>query len=99
MSTCRSLFNLEGAIERLCTFKCGKEKDKFRGPCINRKVEIWGCSSAGRAPALQAGGQEFESPYLHLIIQKALNYQMEKTLGIYSQKSFSFDKRIFFEYP
>ena len=49
--------------------------------------------------ALQAGGQEFESPYLHLIIQKALNYQMEKTLGIYSQKSFSFDKRIFFEYP
>ena len=37
---------------------------------------------------MQAGGQEFESPYLHLIIQKALNYQMEKTLGIYSQKSF-----------
>jgi hypothetical protein len=26
---------------------------------------IWGCSSAGRAPALQAGGQEFESPHLH----------------------------------
>ena len=26
---------------------------------------IWGYSSVGRAPALQAGGQEFESPYLH----------------------------------
>ena len=26
---CRSLFNLEGAIERLCTFKCGKEKIKI----------------------------------------------------------------------
>ena len=26
---------------------------------------LWGCSSAGRAPALQAGGQEFDSPYLH----------------------------------
>ena len=65
MSTSRSLFNLEGAIERLCTFKRGKEKDKFRGPCINRKVEIWGCSSAGRAPALQAGGQEFDPPHLH----------------------------------
>ena len=26
---------------------------------------IWGCSSAGRAPALQAGGQEFDPPYLH----------------------------------
>ena len=25
----RSLFNLEGAIERLCTFKCGKEKIKI----------------------------------------------------------------------
>ena len=25
----------------------------------------WGYSSAGRAPALQAGGHEFESRYLH----------------------------------
>ena len=25
----------------------------------------WGCSSVGRAPALQAGGQGFESLYLH----------------------------------
>ena len=28
-------------------------------------IKIWGCSSAGRAPALQAGGQEFDSPHLH----------------------------------
>ena len=28
-------------------------------------VNVWGCSSAGRAPALQAGGQEFDSPHLH----------------------------------
>ena len=28
--------------------------------------KIWGCSSVGRAPALQAGGQEFESLHLHL---------------------------------
>ena len=27
--------------------------------------DIWGCSSVGRAPALQAGGQEFESLHLH----------------------------------
>ena len=26
---------------------------------------------------MQAGGQEFESPYLHLIIQKALNYESQ----------------------
>ena len=25
----------------------------------------WGCSSVGRAPALHAGGQEFESLHLH----------------------------------
>ena len=28
-------------------------------------LNIWGYSSAGRAPALHAGGQEFESLYLH----------------------------------
>ena len=34
---------------------------------VNNEVstKIWGCSSAGRAPALQAGGQGFESLYLH----------------------------------
>ncbi len=32
---------------------------------------IWGCSSVGRAPALQAGGQEFESPHLHHLIIKS----------------------------
>ena len=28
--------------------------------------DFWGHSSVGRAPALQAGGREFESLYLHL---------------------------------
>ena len=34
---------------------------------VNNEVstKIWGCSSAGRAPALQEGGQEFDSPHLH----------------------------------
>ena len=27
--------------------------------------DIWGCSSAGRAPALQAGGHGFDSHHLH----------------------------------
>ena len=27
--------------------------------------DLWGISSVGRAPALQAGGHEFESRYLH----------------------------------
>ena len=29
------------------------------------QTTLWGISSAGRAPALHAGGQEFESPILH----------------------------------
>ena len=31
---------------------------------------LWGYSSVGRAPALQAGGREFESHYLHLRVLK-----------------------------
>ena len=31
----------------------------------------WGISSVGRAPALQAGGHEFESRYLHESVLKA----------------------------
>ena len=30
-------------------------------------LQIWGCSSVGRAPALQAGGREFESHQLHKV--------------------------------
>ena len=33
---------------------------------------IWGCSSVGRAPALQAGGHEFESHHLHEAMSNAL---------------------------
>ena len=35
---------------------------------------IWGCSSAGRAPALQAGGQGFDSLHLHQIFGKPKIY-------------------------
>ena len=39
----------------------------LKSKAANRKVENpeWGCSSVGRAVALQAIGQEFESPQLH----------------------------------
>ena len=33
----------------------------------------WGYSSVGRAPALQAGGHEFESRYLHLKLKRVSN--------------------------
>ena len=38
-------------------------------PCpftgCKRREPLWGCSSVGRAPALQAGGHGFESHHLH----------------------------------
>ena len=39
----------------------------FPDPEKRRKLQpfLWGCSSAGRAPALQAGGHGFESHHLH----------------------------------
>ena len=30
-----------------------------------QEAQIWGYSSAGRAPALQAGGHRFDPDYLH----------------------------------
>ena len=41
-----------------------------RCPMFNR---IWGCSSAGRAPALQAGGHRFDPAYLHHEKQQLFN--------------------------
>ena len=35
------------------------------GEQVAAKIK-WGCSSVGRAPALQAGGHEFESHHLHV---------------------------------
>ena len=39
----------------------------FEGPRSQQSEypNKWGCSSAGRAPALQAGGQGFDSLHLH----------------------------------
>ena len=31
----------------------------------HESAEFWGHSSVGRAPALQAGGRQFESDWLH----------------------------------
>ena len=44
-----ALFNLEGTEKNV----------------PNKVMDIWGFSSAGRAPALQAGGQRFDPANLH----------------------------------
>jgi hypothetical protein len=41
----------------------------------------WGCSSAGRAPALQAGGQRFDPAHLHqksLFLGRAILNRLKK---------------------
>lgn len=38
---------------------------------VRATTRMWGFSSAGRAPALHAGGQEFESPNLHHLKSRA----------------------------
>ena len=49
------LFNFEGP----------KGTSKKYGGVPESLANLWGCSSAGRAPALQAGGREFDSLHLH----------------------------------
>ena len=39
----------------------------------------WGYSSAGRAPALHAGGQRFDPAYLHQIIVKCFESNSSKS--------------------
>ena len=39
---------------------------------------LWGCSSAGRAPALQAGGHGFESHHLHQVTNKEIRFVTHK---------------------
>ena len=49
-------------------FVLSRNLQKVEAGRLNRERQtcrIWGCSSAGRAPALQAGGRQFESVHLH----------------------------------
>ena len=42
-----------------------KGKNLFNATSVDLISTIWGFSSAGRAPALQAGGQRFDPANLH----------------------------------
>ena len=59
-----------------------------------RKTRIqWGCSSVGRAPALQAGGQEFESLHLHSVRNiKLCNWPEPKAFDINADWYRSFEE-------
>ena len=55
----------------------------IRTSVLFKILNIWGYSSVGRAPALQAGGQEFESLYLHHF--RGYNYIASILLGLVAQ--------------
>ena len=67
-----SLFDFQGAGKSgKCKIESGKLKsyvNNFQFSTVNfqlkKKLKVRGCSSVGRASALQAEGQEFESPHL-----------------------------------
>jgi hypothetical protein len=48
----------------------------------NDPVIIWALSSAGRAPALQAGGQEFDPPRVHIENMIHINSNVNETIGM-----------------
>ena len=50
----------------------------------------WGISSVGRAPALQAGGHEFESRILHLVSRIDIIYMYLENC---TQRSFSLKEK------
>ena len=47
----------------------------------------WGCSSVGRAPALQAGGQEFESLHLHESNEESFRKRKSRQANALAQMS------------
>ena len=61
------LFEPEGSTSvGFCSIlKVLDESSKWGSEGESPQPLIRGCSSAGRAPALHAGGQEFDPPHLH----------------------------------
>ena len=50
-----------------------------------KEMYSWGRSSAGRAPALQAGGQEFDSPRLHHMNLENFIEETKQSLRYYDE--------------
>ena len=62
-------FSSGGQSARLITVRSVVRVHK--GPPLSGTASpSWGCSSAGRAPPLQGGGQGFESPHLHKLVPR-----------------------------
>ncbi len=62
MRTCNKSF---GVVAQLVEVSCFTAQRSVKRGTSSERKEFWGCSSVGRAPALQAGGRQFESDQLH----------------------------------
>ncbi len=58
----------------------GPRGRRFESCLPDHKKILWGLSSAGRAPALHAGGQRFDPARLHFIIEAAQLSWRERTV-------------------
>ena len=60
-------------------FPAGK---RVLGPPLQTREWIWGFSSAGRAPALQAGGQRFDPANLHHFFKELTEIPLEDEISL-----------------
>ena len=53
-----------------------RERVAVKSRCALKSEEpfLWACSSAGRAPALQAGGRRFDPGHVHQLNSRSLNH-------------------------
>ena len=79
-----------------CSRGVNKRKQVYNGcPEKGESLSIWGISSAGRAPALHAGGQEFESPILHHKKPNDICYSVFYFVWVGFDENKTFDKLYF----
>ena len=65
----------------------GQHRSRFaRAERFLQFPTLWGCSSAGRAPALQAGGHGFESHHLHQRIKPQSKWKKPKPYRLIAQQ-------------
>ena len=85
MRTCNESF---GVVAQLVEVSCFTAQRSVKRGTSSERKEFWGCSSVGRASALQAEGRQFESDQLHQnsvdrivkFAEKGVNYIMVKVL-------------------
>ena len=53
-----------GVVAQLAEVSCFTSQRGVKDRIV-KNAKFWGCSSVGRAPALQAGGRQFEPDQLH----------------------------------